>query len=63
MKYAIAPVKNVVRLSQAGDALNNRALGMPGMGLIWGPTGYGKTTAATWFINRCDGVYVRAMAT
>ena len=61
MQYRILPVKNVSRLKAAGDALINRAMGMPGMGLIWGPTGYGKTTAATWFINQCNGVYIRAM--
>lgn len=63
MKYQIVPVSNVVRLSEAGNALIERGLGMPGMGLIHGHTGAGKTTAATWFITRCHGVYVRAMAT
>ena len=62
MKYRIVPVKNVSRLKAAGDALLGRAPGMPGMGMIWGPTGYGKTTATTWFVNQCHGVYVRAMA-
>ncbi len=61
MKFKIVPVKNVSRLNEAGQALINRDLGMPGMGLIWGPTGYGKTTAATWLINQCHGVYIRAM--
>lgn len=61
MKYRILPVKNVARMQNAGEALITRSLGMPGMGLIWGPTGYGKTTAATWFINQCHGVYVRAL--
>lgn len=63
MRYRIVPVKNVTRLTEAGDALINRGYGMPGMGLIFGATGYGKTTAATWFVNHCHGVYVRAMAT
>lgn len=61
MRYRILPVKNVSRLQEAGDALIQRERGLPGMGLIWGPTGYGKTTAATWFINQCHGVYIRAM--
>jgi DNA transposition AAA+ family ATPase len=38
-------------------------MGLPGIGLVWGPTGYGKTTAVTWYVNQCHGVYVRAMAT
>lgn len=62
MRYRILPVKNVSRLKAAGDALVQREPGMPGMGLIWGPTGYGKTTAATWFINQVHGVYVRAVS-
>ncbi|WP_435100790.1 AAA family ATPase [Arhodomonas sp. AD133] len=63
MRHRIVPVKNVARLSEASDALIQRGLGMPGMGLIWGHTGYGKTTAATWLINRVNGVYVRPIAT
>lgn len=62
MRYVIAPVKNITKLGQAGDALARRSTGVPGMGLLEGPTGYGKTTAAAWFRNRVDGVYVRAMA-
>lgn len=61
MRSSILPVKNISRLQAAGDALINRPIGLPGMGLIWGPTGYGKTTATTWFINQCHGVYIRAM--
>ena len=63
MKFKICAIKNVARMSEAGEALINRGPGMPGMGLVFGPTGYGKTTATTWFINQCHGVYVRAMAT
>ncbi len=63
MKHKILGVKNVSRLQAAGNALINRSMGMPGIGLIWGPTGYGKTTSATWFINQCNGVYIRAMRT
>ncbi len=62
MRYKILPVENVARLKAAGDALIQREPGLPGMGLIYGPTGYGKTTAATWFFNQCNGVYVRAMS-
>jgi DNA transposition AAA+ family ATPase len=55
-------VRNVGRLAAAGDALLNRAYGMPGMGCIYGKTGYGKSTACAWYMNHCNGVYVRAMA-
>ncbi len=62
MKSKILPVKNVSRLKAAGDALIQRDPGMPGIGMIWGPTGYGKSTAAAWFVNQCHGVYIRALA-
>lgn len=62
MKHKIIPVKNVARLASAYQALEDRPLNTPGMGLVWGETGRGKTTATTWLINRCHGVYVRALA-
>jgi DNA transposition AAA+ family ATPase len=63
MKSKIVLVKNVARLSDAGEALVRRAPGMPGMGLVHGETGYGKTTAISWYANRSKAVYVRAWAT
>jgi DNA transposition AAA+ family ATPase len=60
MRSKIVLVNNVARLAEAGEALLHRAPGMPGMGLIHGETGYGKTTAVCWYVNRCNGVYVRA---
>lgn len=62
MRSKILKVKNVARLTIAGEALTSRCDGMPGMGLIYGPTGAGKTTAIAWYINQCHGVYVRAWA-
>jgi DNA transposition AAA+ family ATPase len=62
MKSKIVLIKNVARLADAGEALIRRAPGMPGMGLVEGETGYGKTTAVTWFSNRANSVYVRALA-
>jgi DNA transposition AAA+ family ATPase len=63
MRSKIVPVTNVTRLAEAGDALLNRAPGMPGMGLCWGDSGLGKTTATAWLATRQHGVFVRAMAT
>ncbi len=62
MKHQIIPVKNVARLASAYQALEERPINTPGMGLVWGDTGRGKTTATTWLINRCNGIYVRALA-
>lgn len=63
MRSKIVPVTNVARLAEAGDALLNRAPGMPGMGLCYGASGLGKTTAIAWLATRQHGVFVRAMAT
>jgi DNA transposition AAA+ family ATPase len=62
MRARMVNVRNVTRLAAAGDALISRAHGMPGMGVIYGQTGFGKSTATAWYMNVCNGVYVRAMA-
>ena len=62
MKHQTIQIKNVTSLVDAGEALIRRAPGMPGMGLVWGETGYGKSTAVAWFVNRSYGVHVRALA-
>ncbi len=49
-------------MKEAADALLTRAPGMPGMGLVYGHTGAGKTTGCTWLVNQVHGVYVRAMS-
>jgi hypothetical protein len=61
MKSVVLPIANVSRLQAAGDALMNRPHGMPGIGLVWSPTGYGKSTATCWFCIARNGVYVRAL--
>lgn len=62
MQSKIVLTKNIVALSDAATTLTRRAPGMPGMGLVHGETGAGKTTAVTWLVNRHNGVYVRALA-
>lgn len=62
MRNKMAFVKNVAALQNAYEALAGRDLGIPGMALVYGETGAGKTTAITWMVNRTRGVYVRATA-
>lgn len=62
MKQVVVPVKNIARLAEASDALLTRTIGTPGMGLIFGKSGLGKTTATAWFVNQCNGIYVRGLA-
>lgn len=62
MRVKTVPVKNVARLSAAARALLSRAPGAPGMGLIEGETGYGKSTAVAWLSNQVPSIYVRALS-
>jgi hypothetical protein len=63
MKYKLAMVRNVMALRDAFESLSGRDQGIPGMGLVHGFSGAGKTTAVAWLVNRQQGVYVRACAT
>ena len=63
MKSKIVPITNVTRLAEAGEALLHRAAGMPGMGLVYGPSGYGKTTAVDYLATRDGGHLLIASAT
>lgn len=62
MLNKIVLTKNLARLSDASEMLLRRAPGLPGMALVHGETGTGKTTAVAWMVNRYNGVYVRALA-
>lgn len=63
MRNKLAHVKNVAALQAAFEALDTRDAGIPGMGLVHGFTGSGKTTAISWLVNRTKGVYARAFGT
>lgn len=60
MRTKLAPTKNVAALQLAYEALAGRDQGVPGMGLVHGATGAGKTTAVAALVTRVQGVYVRA---
>ena len=62
MKHQMAIVKNVVNLREAYEAVRGRDTGIPGMVLVHGETGYGKSTTLAWLSNQVSGVYVRATA-
>lgn len=62
MKSRIVKVKNIFKLSEASQALLTRAPGTPGIGVIDGPAGYGKTKATTWLSMQVPCIHVRALA-
>lgn len=63
MKNKLAVVKNIERLQDAFGSLESRHLELPGMALIYGYTGAGKTFAITHMMARVRGVFVRSWAT
>lgn len=48
----VAPLRNVVALVELIDRVQNRGFGLPGMATFYGPSGYGKTSAAVYAANR-----------
>ncbi len=62
MKNEFVKVQNALKFSSAYKMSEQRSEGIPGMGLLYGAPGYGKTSAAIWLINLVNGVYVRANA-
>lgn len=60
MRNKLARVKNVTHFASAYKALEKRDSGIPGMGLVYGFTGSGKSTTVAWIVNQCYGIYVRA---
>jgi hypothetical protein len=53
-----APLRNVLIATRTLDHLVNRAPGLPGMGVLSGPSGYGKSCAATSAANRFRAYHV-----
>lgn len=56
---SVAPLANVLALSTLIERVQNRGVGLPGMACFYGPSGYGKTTAATWCANRHNAYQVQ----
>lgn len=66
MKEKIVEVKNVLACLELMENLKGRSSITPGIGLIHGPSGFGKTTTTCWLINQLgsmNAVYVRCYAT
>jgi DNA transposition AAA+ family ATPase len=60
VKYKIVPVKNIQRLLMAYEAIEQRSTGEPGLFLVHGVTGAGKSTAVTWLMVKKNAVFIRA---
>lgn len=54
----VAPLRNVMLLNELINRVNDRDPDLPGMACFYGPSGYGKTTAATWNANETSAYWV-----
>jgi DNA transposition AAA+ family ATPase len=59
----VAPLTNVGLCSGALDRAMNRAAHLPGMVVFYGPSGFGKSTAAAFTANRTRAYYVECRST
>lgn len=55
-----APLKNVTLAAKAVDRALSRERNLPGIVVLYGPSGWGKSMAASFCANKFDGIYVEA---
>lgn len=55
----IAQIHNLELVSTAAERLSSRTAGLPGMAALYGPAGYGKTTAALAIANENRAYFVQ----
>ncbi|SDU09094.1 AAA family ATPase [Stappia sp. ES.058] len=55
---SIAPLKNVMTLMMLIETLKDRGVGLPGIGVFSGDSGYGKSVAAQYAMNKTGAVYI-----
>lgn len=56
---SVAPLRNVAALVSLIEQVNTRQFGLPGLATFYGPSGYGKTTAATYAANHFGAYQVQ----
>jgi len=62
MRNVFTRTSNVVRFAEAMARLQKRGKGIPGMALVYGEPGLGKTKTVLWFLAQTDAVFIRAKA-
>ena len=60
MKNVFAPIRNVKLFLNVATSLESRDAGVPGLALVWGSRGLGKTRAALWYVAKNGAIYIRA---
>jgi len=59
---SVAPLRNVAALVELITRLKTRSYGLPGMATFYGPSGYGKTTAAIYSANKFQAYHVQVLS-
>jgi DNA transposition AAA+ family ATPase len=59
MKKVFARTSNVIQFTNSMTKLQNRPPELPGMALIYGEPGLGKTRTCLWWCAANDGVFIR----
>lgn len=59
--HGIAPLENVARCAALIDRLQHRAVGLPGLGCLYGEAGHGKTSAAIHAVNAYNACHVECL--
>ena len=59
MRKKFVKTNNVKKFITMMNNLQNRAEGVPGMGLVYGEPGLGKTYAITWWAMQNNAVFIR----
>jgi DNA transposition AAA+ family ATPase len=59
---SIAPTKNIDKVASAYETVQSRSKRVPGMMLVHGTAGYGKTTACEHLLSTYGGVSIRSQA-
>lgn len=54
----VAPLKNVAGALQVAQKIIDRPAGVDGLGLFYGPSGYGKSKASTYVQNKTGAIYL-----
>ena len=61
MKNIFLETGNVARFREALSVLEDTERGQPGLGVVWGRAGRGKTVCAREYAIRTDAVYLRVL--
>ncbi|MBW3243135.1 ATP-binding protein [Epibacterium sp. DP7N7-1] len=62
MTPSIAPLRNVAALISLVERVQDRSMGLPGMAVFYGPSGWGKTTATTFVTNEYQAYNVQVLS-